>query len=115
MSSFLKYNDFKTKRLPSLKGAIAELAVAHKFLKKGFFVSKSIDPTCPFDLIITDDSGKCFLIDVKTISHRKKDNSIINRSLKKIQREMNIKFYFTTIDGEEHDNNYKPRKRSRKI
>jgi hypothetical protein len=113
--SSLKYNDFKTKRMPSLKGAITELAVAHKFLKKGYFVSKSLDPSCPFDLIITDDSGKCFLIDVKTISHRKKDNSIISRTLNQIQKEMNIKFYFTTIDGEEYGNNNQPRRRSRKI
>jgi hypothetical protein len=84
---------------PTLKGALAELAVAHKFLKKGLYVSKSLDPSSPFDLVITTNRGNSYLIDVKSISYRKKDNSIIARTLNQLQKQLNIRFYFTDING----------------
>jgi hypothetical protein len=84
---------------PTLKGALAELAVACKFLKKGYYVSRPLDPSCPFDLVITDKKGVNYLIDVKSISYRKKDKSIINRCLTTLQKQLKIRLYFTNING----------------
>lgn len=47
-------NDFSC----TLKGCLAELAVAYKFLKRGYYVSRPLDPSCPFDLVITNKKGK---------------------------------------------------------
>jgi hypothetical protein len=115
MKPLLKWNDLKIRKKPSLKGALAELAVAHECLKQGYFVSKSLDPSSPFDLVLTDDSGFSYLIDVKSVSRRKKDNSIIHRSLNSIQKQMKVKFYFSNINGERKPNENITRKRSRKI
>jgi hypothetical protein len=115
MKPILKYNDLKLRKKPSLKGILAELAVAHDCLKQGYFVSKSLDPACPFDLVLTDDSGTSYLIDVKSVSRRKKNNSIISRSLSSIQKQMKVKFYFSNINGEPKPNENTTRKRSRKI
>ena len=35
-------------------GAVSELKAAAEFMKQGFHVSRSIDPQCPFDLVITN-------------------------------------------------------------
>ena len=83
----------------SLKGAIAELAVACKFLKRGYYVSRPLDPSCPFDLVITNKKGMNYLIDVKSISYRKKDKSVITRCLTTLQKQLKIRFYFTNING----------------
>ena len=88
-------NDFSC----TLKGCLAELAVAYKFLKKGYYVSRPLDPSCPFDLVITDKKGVNYLIDVKSISYRKKDKSIINRCLTTLQKQLKIRLYFTNING----------------
>lgn len=87
----------------SVKGIVSELQVATEYMKQGYQVSKSLNPHCPFDLVITDEQGDSFLIDVKTISKRKnksywcKKGSKINRSLTKKQKDMKI-----TI----HEHNY---------
>ena len=88
-------NDFSC----TLKGCLAELAVAYKFLKRGYYVSRPLDPSCPFDLVITDKKGVNYLIDVKSISYRKKDKSIINRCLTTLQKQLKIRLYFTNING----------------
>ena len=88
-------NDFSC----TLKGCLAELAVAYKFLKKGYYVSKPLDPSCPFDLVITNKKGTNYLIDVKSISYRKKDKSVITRCLTTLQKQLKVRFYFTNING----------------
>lgn len=81
------------------KGAAAELQAAAYFMKKGFYVAKSFDPQCPFDLVITDDKGNSCLIDVKaksirkTTSYRCKKGEPINRSLNKKQKAMGVEIY----------------------
>ena len=36
------------------------------------YVAKSCDPTCPFDIVIVDKNGKIQLLDIKTITYRKR-------------------------------------------
>ena len=88
-------NDFSC----TLKGCLAELAVAYKFLKRGYYVSRPLDPSCPFDLVITNKKGKNYLIDVKSISYRKKNKSVITRCLTTLQKQLKVRFYFTNSNG----------------
>ena len=80
-------------------GVVSELKTAAYFEKRGYYVSKSLDPQAPFDLVITNDKGECALIDVKTISRRQTDSyqnkkgDKINRCPTKKQLEMNISIY----------------------
>jgi len=90
---------FKDDLHSTLKGCLAELAVAYKFLKRGYYVSRPLDPSCPFDLVITNKKGKNYLLDVKSISYRKKDKSVITRCLTILQKQLKVRFYFTNIRG----------------
>jgi len=80
-------------------GAAAELKAAAEFIKQGFHVSRSMDPQCPFDLVITNDKGESCLIDVKMKSYRKsksynnKPGDKINRSLNVKQKKMGVEIY----------------------
>ena len=80
-------------------GASAELKAAAEFIKQGFHVSRSMDPQCPFDLVITNDKGESCLIDVKMKSYRKsksynnKPGDKINRSLNVKQKKMGVEIY----------------------
>jgi hypothetical protein len=80
-------------------GAASELKAAIEFMKQGFHVSKSLDPQCPFDLVITNAKGESCLIDVKTKCFRKsktydnKPGDKINRTPSKLQKDMNIEIY----------------------
>ena len=87
----------------SRKGTISELEAAAHFTSQGFYVAKSLDPQCPFDLVITNDKGESCLIDVKSKSVRKTDTyqnkagDVINRSPTKLQKSMGVEIY---IHGE---------------
>jgi len=80
-------------------GAASEMKAAAEFMEKGFHVSKSLDPQCPFDLVITNDKGESCLIDVKTKCIRKtktynnKPGDKINRTPSKLQKNMGIEIY----------------------
>lgn len=80
-------------------GTASELKAAAEFMKQGFHVSKSLDPQCPFDLVITNDKGESCLIDVKTKCIRKtktynnKPGDKINRTPSKLQKKMGIEIY----------------------
>ena len=50
----------------SIKGTVGEYETIAKLTKEGFFVAKSVDPACPFDIVIVDKNGKITLIDIKT-------------------------------------------------
>jgi hypothetical protein len=49
----------------STKGTHSELSVLADLTKKGYWVAKSLDPHCPFDIVSVDRNGKIELIDVK--------------------------------------------------
>ena len=87
----------------SIKGVCSELIAAKEFLKKGYYVARSLDPQCPFDLIVVNKKGKSTLFDIKTISRRKsqsyncKPGDAINRSVSKKQKALGVKIYY--VDG----------------
>lgn len=77
----------------SAKGVAGELLVMIKYIKKGFYVSRSSDPLCPFDLVVVDKYGVCRLIDVKSISIRKtgkQKGTKINRHANATQKKMKV-------------------------
>lgn len=87
----------------TIKGVCSELIAAKEFLNKGYYVAKSLDPQCPFDLIVVNKKGKSTLFDIKTISRRKsqsyncKPGDAINRSVSKKQKALGVKIYY--VDG----------------
>ncbi len=46
--------------MKSVKGITSELVAAVEYMKRGYYVSFSLDPLCPFDLVVTDDNGNSF-------------------------------------------------------
>ena len=56
----------------SIKGTVGEHKVIVQLLEDGYHVAKAVDQHCPFDLITVDEDGNVKLIDVKTVSYRKK-------------------------------------------
>ena len=85
----------------SIKGVCSELIAVKDFLKKGYYVARSMDPQCPFDIVVVDKKGKTTLYDVKSISRRKtksyncKPGDTINRSVSKRQKSLGVKIYYT--------------------
>ena len=73
----------------SAKGALGELRLAVEYMNKGYWVALSIDPQCPFDMVVVDKKGKCTLVDAKCISIRKKGRKIY-RMLKTKQKKMGV-------------------------
>ena len=55
----------------SIKGTVGEYEAIAKLTRLGYFVAKSVDPACPFDIVIVDKDGKITLIDIKTNTFRK--------------------------------------------
>ena len=84
----------------SIKGVCSELIAVKDFLKKGYYVARSMDPQCPFDIVVVDKKGKATLFDVKSVSYRKtqsyncKPGDTINRSISKKQKSLGIKIYY---------------------
>jgi len=74
----------------SVKGTISELKAITKLTQNGYWVAKSLDPQCPFDIVAVSKCGKINLIDVKTISYRKSRQKI-NRTPTKKQKTLKIK------------------------
>ena len=87
----------------TIKGLCSELIAAQEFLKKGYYVAKSLDPQCPFDIVVVNKKGKARLLDVKTVSRRKsqsyncKPGDAINRSVSKRQKALGVEIYY--VDG----------------
>ena len=63
------------KATKSVKGIVGELNVISELTKKGYWIAKSVDPQCPFDIVIVDRNGKIQLVDVKTNTYRKHKKS----------------------------------------
>jgi len=55
----------------SIKGTVGEYQTIADYTRQGYWVAKSVDPSCPFDLVIVDKNGKINLIDVKCATFRK--------------------------------------------
>ena len=95
----------------SAKGKIAELYAINYFMEKGYYVAVSQDPSCPFDLVVTDKTGKSTLVDVKNLKTRKtasagsKAGDRIGRSSSQKQKIMGIELF--EIDIFSCQNNYK--------
>ena len=89
--------------IKTIKGVCSELIAAKEFLNRGYYVAKSLDPQCPFDLIVVDKQGKTRLLDVKSVSYRKsqsyncKPGDTINRSISKKQKSLGVEIYY--VDG----------------
>jgi len=86
----------------SIKGTVGEYETIARLTKEGYFVAKSVDPSCPFDIVIVDRNGKIKLLDIKTNTYRKnnrgkslknkpKGSYRICRSPTKEQKRLNIK------------------------
>ena len=86
----------------SIKGVVGEYEAIARLTKQGFYVAKSCDPACPFDIVIVDKDGRIQLLDIKTNTYRKnnKGKSLKNkpkgsyricRSPTKEQKRLNIK------------------------
>jgi len=86
----------------SVKGITSELVAAVEYMKRGYYVSFSLDPLCPFDLVVTDNNGDSFLVDVKTESKRKTKvgthgvGGRIYRKLSKEQKKMGVRLKYVT-------------------
>jgi hypothetical protein len=77
--------------------------------REGYYVAKSCDPACPFDIVIVDKNGKIQLIDIKTNTFRKnkkgkslkdkpKGSYKIHRSPTKQQKKLGIKLMMVDYD-----------------
>ena len=82
----------------TIKGTIGEHKAIIQLMKDGYNVAKAVDQHCPFDLVAVDKNGNVRLIDVKTITIRKKikpnwtiKSKRINRILTKVQKKMGVK------------------------
>ncbi len=93
----------------SIKGTVGEYEAIAKLTRQGYFVAKSVDPACPFDIVIVDKNGKITLIDIKTNTFRKnkkgkslkdkpKGSYKINRIPTKKQKKLGIKLQMVTYD-----------------
>ena len=93
----------------SIKGTVGEYEAIAKLTRQGYFVAKSVDPACPFDIVIVDKNGKIQLIDIKTITYYKnlrgkslkdkpKGSYKIHRSPTKEQKRLGIKLMMVDYD-----------------
>ena len=93
----------------SIKGTVGEYEAIAKLTRQGYYVAKSVDPACPFDIVIVDKNGKIQLIDIKTNTYRKnnrgkslknkpKGSYKINRSPTKQQKQLGIKLMMVDYD-----------------
>ena len=60
-----------TKLNTHIKGTIGEYQEIANLTKAGYWVAKSCDPQCPFDLVAVSPDGDIQLLDIKTNTYRK--------------------------------------------
>ena len=92
------YPNIALKTSKSVKGFTNEYKIINALSNKGYWVAKSIDTQCPFDIVVTDRNGKVTLLDIKTNSYRDINNPNWEKKSKKIyrtptdiQKKLNIK------------------------
>ena len=99
-------------RKTSIKGTVGEYKAIAELTKAGYYVAKSCDPACPFDIVIVSKDGKIELLDIKTNSYRKrakgkilknkpKGSYKIHRTTTKEQKKLGIKLLM--VDYEESE------------
>tara|TARA_R100001460_G_scaffold106286_1_gene153680 strand:+ start:2658 stop:3029 length:372 start_codon:yes stop_codon:yes gene_type:complete len=75
-------------------GVVSELKATQFLITKGFLVFTNTSPNGLIDIIAVNDDGEIFLIDVKTITHRKKykypSKKEINRCPTSNQKKMGV-------------------------
>ena|SRR6056300_448417 len=93
----------------SIKGTVGEYEAIAKLTRQGYYVAKSCDPACPFDIVIVDKNGKIQLIDIKTntyykkfrgkkLKNKPKGSYKIHRSPTKQQKKLGIKLMMVDYD-----------------
>ena len=95
----IKFNKFhiqSNKLNRTQKGVVGEHQCIVDYTKQGYWVAKSCDPQCPFDLVLVSPNGKIELLDIKTNTYRKKVKKStwskrINRIPTKKQKQLGIK------------------------
>ena len=60
-----------TKLNTHIKGTIGEYQEIVNLTRQGYWVAKSCDPQCPFDLVVVAQDGTIQLLDIKTNTYRK--------------------------------------------
>lgn len=94
----------------SIKGTVGEYLTIAKLTKQGFYVAKSVDPSCPFDIVIVDKNGKIQLIDIKTktyrqykkgksLKHKPKKSCLIYRCPTAQQKKLGVKLMMVDYEG----------------
>jgi hypothetical protein len=90
----------------SIKGTVGELQIISELTKRGYFVAKSVDPQCPFDVVVVDKNGKINLLDIKTNTYRKKGKVNWTKRSRKIyrtptdkQKKLNIKLLMVDYES----------------
>ena len=53
----------------SIKGTVGEYEAIAKLNRQGYFVKKSVDHYCPFDIVIVEQNSKIQLINIKKITN----------------------------------------------
>ncbi len=69
-------------------------------------MAKSLDPQCPFDIVVVDRNGKISLLDIKTNTYRRKGKTNWTKRSRKIyrtptnkQKELNIKLMMVDYES----------------
>lgn len=106
ISQLRDYPNFKIITTKSVKGIVGELEIISELTKRGYYVAKSVDPQCPFDIVVVDRNGKISLLDIKTNTYRKKGKPNWNKRSRKIyrtptnkQKALNIKLMMVDYEG----------------
>tara|TARA_R100001594_G_scaffold125418_1_gene162423 strand:- start:12 stop:389 length:378 start_codon:yes stop_codon:yes gene_type:complete len=100
----------KRQKKTSIKGVVGEYEAIANLTKQGFYVAKSCDPSCPFDIVIVGKDGKIQLLDIKTNTYRKtnkgkilknkpKGSYRIYRSPTKEQKKLGIKLIMVDYES----------------
>ena len=75
----------------SIKGTVTEYEAIAKLTRQGYYVAKSCDPACPFDIVIVDKKGK-------SLKHKPKKSCLIYRCPTKEQKKLGIKLMMVDYD-----------------
>ena len=66
-----KHGSKLNKLSTNIKGTIGEYQEIVNLTRQGYWVAKSCDPQCPFDLVAVSPNGTIKLLDIKTNTFRK--------------------------------------------
>ena len=101
-----KFHLQSAKLTKAQKGTIGEYQAIVDLTRQGYHVALACNPQCPFDLVAVGEDGEIRLLDVKTISYRKRfRNKNWNKKSYKIYRsptkkQKKLKIEFMMVDNE---------------